>query len=54
MKEYVVKGKVIEITLENGKIVKVMTSYIERMMEKLDLDMEDAVLTWLEDEVYLI
>ena len=54
MKEYVVKGKVIEITLENGKIVKVMTSYIERMMEKLDLDMEDAVLTWLEDEEYLI
>ena len=54
MKEYVVKGKVIEITLENGKVVKVMTSYIERMMEKLDLDMEDAVLTWLEDEEYLI
>ena len=54
MKEYVVKGKVIEITLENGKVVKVMTSYIERMMEKLELDMEDAVLTWLEDEEYLI
>lgn len=54
MKEYVVKGKVIEITLENGKVVKAMTSYIERMMEKLNLDMEDAVLTWLEDEEYLI
>lgn len=54
MKEYVVKGKVIEITLENDKVVKVMTSYIERMMEKLELDMEDAVLTWLEDEEYLI
>lgn len=54
MKDFIVNGKVIEITLENGKVVKVMTSYIERMMENLNLDMEDAVLTWLEDEEYLI
>ena len=54
MKEYVVKGKVIEITLENGKVVKAMTEYLQRMMDNLGLDMEDAVLTWLEDEEYLI
>lgn len=54
MKEYVVNGKVIEITLDNGKVVKVMTSFIETMMKNLDIDMEDAVLTWLEDEEYLI
>jgi hypothetical protein len=54
MKEYVVNGKVIEITLENGKVVKAMTSFIETMMKNLDIDMEDAVLTWLEDEEYLI
>lgn len=54
MKDFIVNGKVIEITLENGKVVKAMTSYIERMMENLNLDMEDAVLTWLEDEEYLI
>lgn len=54
MKDYVVKGKVVEITLENGKVVKVMTEYLQRMMDNLGLDMEDAVLTWLEDEEYLI
>lgn len=54
MKDFIVNGKVIEITLENGKVVKAMTSYIERMMENLNLDMEDAILTWLEDEEYLI
>lgn len=54
MKEFKVNGKVIEITLENGKVVKAMTSFIENMMKTLDLDMEDAVLTWLEDEEYII
>lgn len=54
MKDYIVNGKVIDITLENGKVVKAATSYIEKMMDKLGLDMEDAVLTWLEDEEYLI
>lgn len=54
MKDYVVNGKVIEITLDNGKVVKAMTAFIENMMANLELDMEDAVLTWLEDEEYLI
>ena len=54
MKDYIVKGKIVEITLENGKVVKVMTEYLQRMMDNLGLDMEDAVLTWLEDEEYLI
>lgn len=54
MKEYTVNGKVIDITLENGKVVKASTKFIENMMNTLDMDMEDAVLTWLEDEEYLI
>lgn len=54
MKEYTVNGKVIDITLENGKVVKASTKFIENMMNTLDIDMEDAVLTWLEDEEYLI
>ena len=54
MKDYVVKGKVVEITLENGKVVKAMTEYLQRMMDNLGIEMEDAVLTWLEDEEYLI
>lgn len=53
MENYVINGKVVDITLENGKIVKAMTSYLENMCTRLDIDMDEAVLTWLEDEGYL-
>ena len=53
MENYVINGKVVDITLENGKVVKAMTSYLENMCTKLDMDMDEAVLTWLEDEGYL-
>lgn len=54
MKEYVIDGKVVNITLDNGKVVKASTAYLENMVKNLDIDMEEAVLTWLEDEEYLI
>ena len=53
MKNYEIKGNVIEITLDNDKVVKVGKVYIERCIEKLDIDIEDALLTWLEDEGYM-
>lgn len=53
MKEYVEKGSYIEVILENGKAVKVSSKYINRMVENLDIDIEEAILTWLEDEEYL-
>ena len=53
MKNDEIKGNVIEITLDNDKVVKVGKVYIERCIEKLDIDMEDALLTWLEDEGYM-
>ena len=53
MKNYEIKGNVIEITLDNDKVVKVGKVYIERCVEKLDINMEDALLTWLEDEGYM-
>ena len=53
MENYVINGKVVDITLENGKVVKAMTSYLENMCKILDIDMDEAVLTWLEDEGYL-
>ena len=54
MKEFKVDGKVIRIELENGKKVMVATDFIEKMMTNLDIDMDEAVMTWLEDEEYLI
>lgn len=53
MKEYKENGNVIEITLDTEKVVKVSTKYIDTMVDKLDIDKEDAILTWLEDEGYL-
>ena len=53
MKDYIVKGNVIEITLDNEKVVKVGKTYIDRCVDKLGIDMEDAILTWLEDEGHL-
>lgn len=54
MENYVVDGKVVVITLENGKVVKASTKYLENMVNNLGIDMDEAVLTWLEDEGYLM
>ena len=53
-KDYVRKGSVIEITLENDKVVKVSSKYIDNMITNLEIDEEEAILTWLEDEEYII
>lgn len=53
MKEFKENGSVVEITLENSKIVKASTKYLKNMVANLDIDMEEAVLTWLEDEGYM-
>ena len=54
MKNYIIDGKVVRIELENGKKVIAATEFLERMMKNLEIDMDEAVLTWLEDEEYLI
>jgi phosphatidate phosphatase APP1 len=54
MKDYIENGDVINITLDDGRIVKVMTKFINNMMVNLEIDKEEALLTWLEDESYLI
>lgn len=54
MNSFKINGKVVEIELDDGRVVKAMTSYLENMTKTLDIDMDEAVLTWLEDEGYLI
>ena len=53
MKDYKVNGKVIEMTLESGKVVKCSTDWANKSMKALDTDMEDVLLMWLEDNDYL-
>ena len=54
MKNYKINGSVVEITLDNDKVVKVATKWVENSMKSLDTDMEDILLMWLEDNGYLI
>ena len=54
MKDYKVNGKVIEMTLENGKVVKCSTAWANKTMKALETDLEDVLLMWLEDNDYLV
>ena len=54
MKDYKVNGKVVEMTLENGKVVKCSTEWVEKTMKALETDMEDVLLMWLEDNDYIV
>ncbi len=54
MKEYKVNGKVYELTLDNGKVVKVATEWVNKTMKLLNTDLEDVLLMFLEDNDYLV
>lgn len=54
MKEFKINGSVCEVLLENGKQVKIATSWIKKTMELLETDTEDVILMWLEDNGYLV
>lgn len=53
MKDYKINGSVINIILENDKVVKVATEWVNRSMKALNTDIEDVLLMWLEDNEYL-
>lgn len=53
MKEYKIDGKIVRIELEDGRKTNVAKDFLDNMINNLDIDMEEAVLTWLEDEGYL-
>ena len=53
MNDYKELDKVYEITLENGKVVKVDKKWAQLSMEKLETDLEDVLLMYLEDNDYL-
>lgn len=54
MKEYKVNGKVIDITLDSGKVVKCSTEWAEKSVKALDTDLDDVLLMFLEDNNYLV
>ena len=54
MKDYKINGKVIDRTLDNGKVVKCSTEWVEKSMKALETDMEDVLLMFLEDNDYIV
>lgn len=54
MKDYVINGKVVTITLEDGREAKASTEYLNKMCDNLEIDFDEAVMTWLEDEEYIV
>lgn len=54
MKDYKINGNVVEMTLDNGKVVKCAKKWVDNTMATLKTDMEDVLLMWLEDNDYLV
>lgn len=54
MENYVINGNVIEITLKSGKIVKVDKNWADQTMKALDLDLDETLQMFLEDNDYLL
>lgn len=54
MENYVINGNVIEITLKSGKVVKVNKDWADQTMKALDLDLDETLQMFLEDNDYLL
>ena len=54
MKNYELNGNYYTITLDNDKKVKVAKKWVDTAVEKLDTDVDDVLLMWLEDNDYLV
>ena len=54
MKDYVLNGKVYEITLDNDKVVKVDKKWVDTSIKNLQTDLEDVLLMYLEDNDYIV
>lgn len=54
MKNYELNGNYYTILLDNDKKVKVAKKWVDTAIEKLDTDVDDVLLMWLEDNDYLV
>lgn len=54
MENYVINGNVIEITLKGGKVVKVDKNWADQTMKALDLNLDETLQMFLEDNDYLL
>ena len=54
MENYKINGNVIEITLKSGKVIKVDKNWADQTMKALDLDLDETLQMFLEDNDYLL
>ena len=54
MENYKINGNVIEITLKSGKVIRVDKNWADQTMKALDLDLDETLQMFLEDNDYLL
>ena len=54
MENYVINGNVIEVTLKSGKVIRVDKNWADQTMKALDLDLDETLQMFLEDNDYLL
>ena len=54
MENYKINGNVIEITLKSGKVIRVDKNWANQTMKALDLDLDETLQMFLEDNDYLL
>ena len=54
MENYKINGNVIEITLKGGKVIRVDKNWADQTMKALDLDLDETLQMFLEDNDYLL
>lgn len=54
MENYVINGNVIEVTLKGGKVIKVNKDWADQTMKALDLNLDETLQMFLEDNDYLL
>ena len=54
MENYKLNGKYYEIMLTSGKVVRCEKEWADQTMKALDIDLEDTLLMFLEDNDYIL
>lgn len=52
MFDFVIDNRIVNVTLENGKKVKIDKKFLDNSCNKLGIDFDEAIEMWLEDEGY--
>ena len=53
MFDYTINGRLVEVTLDNGKKAKIDKKFLDTSCQNLQIEFDEAIEMWLDDEGYL-